>query len=311
MGQLIDGIWHDQWYDTKSTDGKFKREQSQFRNTINSEDAVAGRYHLFVSLACPWAHRALIFRELKQLQSIIRVTTTAPLMLENGWQFSNEYSQNNPLGNLDYAHQVYTTADPSYTGRVTVPILWDKEKQTIVNNESSEIIRIFNSAFNELTGNTADYYPSELQTEIDEMNAFVYDNINNGVYKVGFATEQAAYDEAYRKLFNALKVLEERLSKQRYLLGENITEADWRLFTTLIRFDAVYAGHFKCNKRQLREYPNLINYVRALYQEPGIADTIDFPHIKKHYYGSHKMINPTQIVPLGPKLDFNLPHNRS
>lgn len=310
MGQLVDGKWHDQWYDTQSTGGKFKREQSQFRNTIKSDDAVEGRYHLFYSPACPWAHRALIFRELKQLQSIIGVTSTAPLMLEHGWEFSGEYSHDNPLGQLEYAHQVYTTAAANYTGRVTVPILWDKEKQTIVNNESAEIIRIFNTAFNDLTGNVADYYPLKLRSEIDEINAFVYHNINNGVYKVGFATEQAAYDEAFEKLFNAIEVLEERLSKQRYLVGAQITEADWRLFTTLIRFDAVYVGHFKCNKKQLREYSSLFNYICELYQIPGIADTINFAHIKQHYYGSHKMINPTQIVPLGPVLDFNLPHNR-
>lgn len=311
MGLLVDGKWQDKWYDTKATGGTFKREQSQFRNTILPEEAVAGRYHLFVSLACPWAHRTLVFRSLKQLQSAISVTVVAPPMLENGWEFAKGISENNPLGQLDFVHQVYTHADPTYTGRVTVPILWDKEKNTIVNNESAEIIRILNSAFNELTGNTDDYYPEALRAEIDEINEFVYHNINNGVYKVGFATEQAAYEEAYANLFAALDKLEERLGQQRYLVDSQITEADWRLFTTLIRFDAVYFGHFKCNKRQLRDYPNLINYVRELYQVPGIAETVNIDHIKKHYYFSHKTINPTQIVPVGPELDFDLPHNRA
>jgi len=308
MGLLVDGIWKDEWYDTKATGGRFVRAESQFRAAIGDADfpAEADRYHLYVSLACPWAHRALIFRKLKGLEKIIPVTVVQPHMLENGWEFEDPEA----LYGFTCAHQLYTKADPKYCGRVSVPILWDKKTETIVNNESAEIIRMFNSAFNELTGNTADYYPEALRADIDDINAFVYDNINNGVYQCGFATGQAAYEEAFDSLFAALDELEARLAKRRYLVGQQITEADWRLFTTLIRFDAVYVGHFKCNRNGISDMPNLWNYLRDLYQQPDIAETVNFEHIKQHYYYSHTSINPTRIVPKGPYLDFTLPHNR-
>jgi len=310
MGLLVDGVWHDQWYDTKSTGGKFERKASQFRNRITHDGEFqpeAGRYHLYVSLACPWAHRTLIFRKLKALEKLIDVSIVSPYMLENGWQFDVP----EPLYGFDYAHQIYTKADGNYSGRVTVPILWDKQRETIVCNESAEIIRMFNSEFNELTGNNDDYYPEALRGEIDEINAFVYDNINNGVYRCGFATVQDAYDEAFDALFSALDVVEARLSKQRYLVGEVLTEADWRLFTTLIRFDAVYVGHFKCNRQRIADYSNLSNYLRELYQYKSVSETVNMQHIKQHYYGSHESINPTRIVPKGPVLDFNKPHDRN
>lgn len=323
MGLLVDGKWQDKWYDTKKSGGEFKREQAQLRNWVTS-DGSAGpsgkegfkaekdRYHLYVSLACPWAHRTLIFRKLKQLEDIISVSVVSPDMLENGWTFDkNNHSTGDHLFGFDYMHQVYTENQSDYSGRVTVPVLWDKKTQQIVSNESAEIIRMFNSAFNELTGNTFDFYPESLQTEIDDINEFVYDSINNGVYRSGFATTPEAYEEAFDKLFDALDEVEHILSKQRYLVGSALTEADWRLFTTLIRFDAVYVGHFKCNKYRIEDYPNLSNYVRELYQEPGVAETVDFYHIKRHYYFSHTMINPTQVVPKGPYLDYTRPHNRA
>ncbi len=318
MGLLVDGVWADQWYDTKSTGGRFERKASQFRNWLTADGAAGpagkagfiaepNRYHLYVSLACPWAHRTLIFRKLKGLEGLITVTAVHPHMLDQGWQFDPA----EPLYEFSHAHQLYCRADPQYTGRVTVPILWDREQQTIVSNESAEIIRMFNSAFNDLTGNRDDYYPSELTEEIDRVNSFVYDNINNGVYRCGFATTQEAYEEAFDHLFVALDRLESRLSNQRYLLGKQITEADWRLFTTLIRFDAVYVGHFKCNRNRIIDMPNLWGYLRDLYQQPGIAETVNFEHIKKHYYFSHESINPTRIVPKGPPLDFNAAHDRA
>lgn len=310
MGLLVDGVWHDQWYDTKSTGGKFERKASQFRNWIASDSVFmpeAGRYHLYVSLACPWAHRTLIFRKLKSLENLIDVSIVSPRMLENGWQFDKP----EPLYNFDYAYQIYTKADPDYSGRVTVPILWDKQRETIVSNESAEIIRMFNSAFNTLTGNMDDYYPEALHHEIDVINAFVYDNINNGVYKCGFATTQVAYDDAFESLFSALDEVEMRLSQQRYLLGDMLTEADWRLFTTLVRFDAVYVGHFKCNRQRIADYPNLSNYLRELYQYEGISETVNMQHIKEHYYYSHESINPTRIIPKGPKTGFNNAHDRN
>jgi len=310
MGLLVDGVWHDQWYDTKSTGGKFERKASQFRNWIASDSVFmpeAGRYHLYVSLACPWAHRTLIFRKLKSLENLIDVSIVSPRMLENGWQFDKP----EPLYNFDYAYQIYTKADPDYSGRVTVPILWDKQRETIVSNESAEIIRMFNSAFNTLTGNMDDYYPEALHHEIDVINAFVYDNINNGVYKCGFATTQVAYDDAFESLFSALDEVEMRLSQQRYLLGDMLTEADWRLFTTLVRFDAVYVGHFKCNRQRIADYPNLSNYLRELYQYEGISETVNIQHIKEHYYYSHESINPTRIIPKGPKTGFNNAHDRN
>jgi putative glutathione S-transferase len=311
MGLLVDGQWQDEWYDTKSTGGEFVRKDSQFRHWIGKEGFVAeaGRYHLFVSLACPWAHRTLIFRKLKKLEHIIGVTIVDPKMLEHGWVFS-EVSQDNPIEGIDYLHQVYTTADVKYTGRVTVPLLWDKKRRCIVNNESSEIIRMFNSAFNDFTGEHSDYYPQQLQADIDELNQLVYDNINNGVYRTGFATSQQAYEAAFHRLFDALDVIEQRLGQQRYLMGKDITEADWRLFTTLIRFDAVYYSHFKTNQKHIEDYPNLSNYVRELYQIEGVADTVNFDHIKTHYYFSQTTINPTQVVPVGPVLDYTRPHNR-
>ena len=311
MGLLVDGQWQDEWYDTTSTGGEFIRKDSQFRHWIGESgfEAEAGRYHLFVSLACPWAHRTLIFRKLKKLEHIIGVTIVDPKMLEHGWAFS-AVSQDNPIEGVDYLHQVYTTADAKYTGRVTVPLLWDKKRRCIVNNESSEIIRMFNSAFNDLTGEHSDYYPQQLQADIDELNQLVYDNINNGVYRTGFATSQQAYEAAFHRLFDTLDVIEQRLGQQRYLMGKDITEADWRLITTLIRFDAVYYGHFKTNLKHIKDYPNLSNYVRELYQFEGVADTVNFDHIKTHYYFSHTAINPTQVVPVGPVLDYTRPHNR-
>jgi len=311
MGLLVKGQWHDNWYDTNSTGGEFIRQDAQFRHWIGEPDfaAEADRYHLFVSLACPWAHRTLIFLKLKKLESIIGVTIVDPVMLEHGWVFS-EVSTDNPVEGVDYLNQVYTSVDANYTGRVTVPVLWDKKRRTIVNNESSEIIRMLNSAFNDLTQDRSDYYPEWLQADIDDLNQMIYDNINNGVYRTGFATSQPAYEDAFKRLFDTLDVIEQRLGQQRYLLGEDLTEADWRLFTTLIRFDAVYYGHFKTNLRRIEDYPNLSNYVRELYQMKGIAGTVDFDHIKTHYYVSQTTINPTQVVPAGPVLDYTRPHNR-
>ncbi len=315
MGLLVNGHWRDQWYDTKATKGEFVRKQSQFRNWITADGsgefaAAAGHYHLFVSLACPWAHRTLIFRRLKGLQKLIGLTVVEPLMLENGWQLGAAAQSTSPVKGIDYLYQLYLQADADYSGRVTVPVLWDQQRQTIVNNESAEIIRMFNTAFNALTGNQADYYPSELQQEIDQINERIYHGVNNGVYQAGFATTQAAYEHAFDQLFAELDWLEERLASQRYLVGGQITEADWRLFTTLIRFDAVYVGHFKTNLRRIEDYPQLANYLRDLYQQPGIAETVNFEQIKAHYYASHSNINPTRIIPKGPKLDYARPHDR-
>ena len=322
MGLLVDGVWRDQWYDTSSTGGRFVRKAPQFRNWITPDGspgstgdsgfkAELGRYHLYVSYACPWAHRTLIFRTLKGLEEMISVSVVHWFMGELGWTFEpGEGVVADPLINAQYLHEVYTHADSNYTGRVTVPILWDKKKQTIVSNESAEIIRMFNSAFDEVGAQLGDYYPESLQGEIDALNERIYNTVNNGVYKCGFSTTQAAYEEAVIPLFETLDFLEERLSSQRYLMGEQITEADWRLFTTLVRFDPVYVGHFKCNIRRIVDYPHLWAYVRELYQMPGIAKTVDFQHIQKHYYQSHETINPTRIVPIGPKVDFMEPHTR-
>lgn len=315
MGLLQQGKWVDKLYDTKNSDGEFRRQDSRFRRWLTADGAAGpdgeqgfkaekGRYHLYVSLACPWAHRTLIFRALKGLQDYIDVTAAEPIMLENGWELSD------PLYGFDYAYQLYLKADPSYEGRVTVPILWDKHTQTIVSNESSEIIRMFNTAFNHLTGDQTDYYPENLRSQIDAVNSRVYDTINNGVYLCGFATTQQAYEKAFKALFESLDWVEDILSKQPYLAGEQLTEADWRLFTTLIRFDAVYFGHFKTNRQQISDYPAISNYVREMYQIKGIADTVSFKHIKTHYYGSHLTINPTGIVPVGPAQDFAKVHNR-
>ncbi|AXT40419.1 glutathione S-transferase family protein [Alteromonas sp. BL110] len=316
MGLLVDGKWQDKWYDTSKNGGKFERQASKFRDTISKNEeatfpAESDRYHLYVSLACPWAHRALIFRKLKGLESHIDVSVVHPEMLNEGWEFKNyPGSTGDKLYGFDYAHQIYTKAKPEITTRVTVPILWDKQTETIVNNESAEIIRIFNSGFNSLTNNNDDYYPEALREEIDTINNMVYHDINNGVYKAGFATTQEAYQEAVSALFDSLDRVEERLSKQRYLVGNQITEADWRLFTTLIRFDVVYHGHFKCNKKQIADYPNIYGYMKELYQVPGVAETVNFDHIKRHYYYSHTMINPTQIIPVGPEQDLMSPHDR-
>ncbi|UVL31326.1 glutathione S-transferase family protein [Pseudomonas donghuensis] len=308
MGLLIDGRWHDQWYES-SKDGAFQRESAQRRNALPA--AQAGRYHLYVSLACPWAHRTLIFRKLKGLESLIDVSVVSWLMGEHGWTFDqSKGSTGDTLEHLDLLHQRYTRDDPHYSGRVTVPVLWDKHEQRIVNNESAEIIRIFNSAFDELTGNRLDLYPEALRGQIEALNERIYPAVNNGVYRAGFATSQAAYEQAFDDVFAELDHLERLLATQRYLAGEYLTEADWRLFTTLIRFDAVYHGHFKCNLRRIADYPNLSNWLRELYQWPGIAETVNFEHIQKHYYMSHKTINPNGIVPKGPLQDFAQGHDR-
>ncbi len=310
MGLLVDGKWVDKWYDTKKTGGRFERTTASFRNAIGSTafPAQSNRYHLYVSHACPWAHRTLIFRRLKDLEAHISVSVVDPIMLENGWVFN----KNNPdsLYHKSFLHQLYTLADPNYTGRVTVPVLWDKTKETIVCNESSEIIRMFNSAFNAITGNTLDFHPAHLRQEIDAINDTVYHAINNGVYKVGFSTSQAVYEEELYTLFAALETLETRLRQQRYLVGNQLTEADIRLFTTLIRFDPVYVGHFKCNIKRIIDFPNLWAYVRDIYHNDGIKETIFMDHIKTHYYASHLTINPTQIVPAGPVIDYDEPHGR-
>ena len=323
MGLLVNGQWQDKWYDTDSSDGKFEREAAQLRNWITSDGsagetgeggfkAEAGRYHLYVSLACPWAHRTLIFRTLKKLDELISVSVVSPDMLVNGWEFEqNNHSTGDALFASDYLHQVYTKNNSNYSGRVTVPVLWDKKQNKIVSNESADIIRMFNSAFNEITGNKDDYYPESLRSEIDELNALVYPNINNGVYRAGFATTTHAYEQAFDDVFTALDKVEKILSKKRYLAGDKITEADWRLFTTLIRFDCVYVGHFKCNLRTIESYPSLSGYLRDLYQVEGVANTVDFYHIKRHYYFSHTMINPTQIVPKGPEINYLQAHGRA
>ena len=316
MGLLVDGVWQDQWYDTKKSNGKFVRQDSAFRNTISSGAGAkftpeSGRYHLFVSLACPWAHRTLIFRALKELESHISVSVVSPDMLENGWVFGGyDGATEDHLFGSKYMHEIYTKAQSDITTRVTVPVLWDKKTDQIVNNESADIIRIFNTAFNDLTGNHDDYYPNALKSGIDEINDYVYHRINNGVYKAGFATTQVAYEEALFALFEGLDFLEETLSAKRFLLGNQITEADWRLFTTLVRFDPVYVGHFKCNLRRIADYPAISGYLKELFQVTGVKATTNFDHIKRHYYFSHTMINPTQVVPAGPVMDLDSPHGR-
>jgi Predicted glutathione S-transferase len=322
MGMLVDGKWHDVWYDTKETKGHFKRSEAQFRNWLTADGAAgpsgkggfkaeAGRYHLYVSYACPWAHRTLIYRKLKRLEDLISVSVVDYLMAENGWEFKKrDGATGDHLFGSDYLYQVYLKADPHYSGRVTVPVLWDKQQNTIVSNESAEIIRMMNTAFDGITGSTLDLYPQAHRQEIDELNALIYDTFNNGVYKAGFATTQEAYEQAVTKLFETLDMLESRLSANRYLFGDQPTEADWRLFTTLLRFDPVYVGHFKCNIRRIADYPNLSGYLADLYQQPGIAETCNLLHIKHHYYESHKTINPTGIVPVGPVIDLDAPHGR-
>ncbi len=317
MGLLIDGVWHDQWYDTRASGGRFVRSESQFRDWVTADGssrfkAEPGRYHLYVSLACPWAHRTLIFRALKGLEEAVSLSIVDPLMGPQGWAFS-DYPGATPdhANGKRFLHEIYTLAKPGYSGRVSVPVLWDKSSRSIVNNESSEIIRMLNSAFDAWGRADVDFYPAPLRGHIDKINALVYERVNNGVYRAGFATTQAAYEEAFDGLFAALERIEALLSRQRYLVGDRLTEADWRLFTTLVRFDAVYHGHFKCNLRRLVDYPNLSNYARELYQVPKVAATVDLDHIKRHYYASQKTINPTGIVPKGPALDFAAPHDRA
>lgn len=323
MGLLIDGQWHDTWYDTKKSGGAFKRTEANFRSWITADGsagptgdagfkAEAGRYHLYVSYACPWAHRALIFRTLKGLEDLISVSAVHPDMLNDGWTFetdSDGATGDRQFG-LPFARDIYTRAVPDFTGRVTVPILWDTDRGTIVSNESSEIIRMMNSAFDTITGNTDDYWPTELHDKIENLNTRIYDTLNNGVYKSGFATTQEAYDAAVNPLFDTLDWIEDILSHNRYLTGPRITEADWRLFTTLVRFDCVYHQHFKCNRKRIIDYPNLWAYTRELYQWKGVAETVNFNHIVRHYHYSHETINPNRIIPINPVIDWAAPHNR-
>ncbi|QUG77293.1 glutathione S-transferase family protein [Erwinia sp. E602] len=323
MGQLIEGVWHDTWYDTKSTGGRFKRSEAIFRNWVTADGeagphgkggfkAEAGRYHLYVSLACPWAHRTLIMRQLKGLEETISVSVVHPLMLENGWTFDEDFpaATGDSLYQNEYLYQLYLHAEPSYTGRVTVPVLWDKQQHTIVSNESADIIRMLNSAFDGVGARAGDYYPDDLQAQIDELNGWIYDTVNNGVYKSGFATSQPAYDEAVTALFASLERLEQILGQTRYLTGDRLTEADLRLWTTLVRFDPVYVTHFKCDRHRISDYLNLNGFLREIYQLPGIAETVDLAHIRHHYYRSHKTINPSGVISLGPAFDWDEPHGR-
>ncbi|MGR3271966.1 glutathione S-transferase family protein [Thalassococcus profundi] len=323
MGLLVDGEWQDKGYDTESTGGKFERSTAGFRNWITADGsagpsgeggfkAESGRYHLYVSYACPWAHRSLVFRKLKGLEDHIGVSVVHPDMLSDGWTFDTDFdgATGDRLYGLPFARDIYLRADPKVSGRVTVPILWDKERETIVSNESAEIIRMLNSAFDGITGNHDDYWPEDLREAIEPVNARIYDTVNNGVYKAGFATSQEAYDQAVVPLFESLDWIEDRLAGSRYLMGARITEADWRLFTTLIRFDKVYHGHFKCNKRRIVDYPNIWGFTRELYQWPGVSDTVHFDHIERHYHCSHESINPHRILPIGPDLELDAPHGR-
>ncbi len=324
MGQLVDGVWHDEWYDTAKTGGAFQRSTAGFRNWITPDGAPglsgdggfaaeAGRYHLYVSLACPWANRTLFFRTLKGLEDLIDVSVVHPDMLSDGWTFATDFpgATGDKVYGLPFARDIYLRAEPKISGRVTVPILWDTRRETIVSNESSEIIRMFNAAFDGLTGNTDDYWPEDLREAIEPVNDRIYDTVNNGVYKAGFATSQDAYDWAVHPLFDTLDWLEDRLAAHRYLMGDRVTEADWRLFSTLVRFDPVYHLHFKCNRRRIVDYPNLWAYTRELYQWPGIAGTVDFRHIIRHYHYSHDTINPHRIIPINPELDFASANGRA
>jgi len=322
MGMLIKGQLVEDWLDKEISDGDFKRMESSFRSWVTADgsagstgnsgfNAEANRYHLYVSKACPWAHRTVIFRKRKQLEDVIGLSIVEPDMLDDGWTFSSDGDYVDHLHAYKFMYEVYTRADKNFTGQITVPVLWDKKLNTIVNNESSEIIRMLNSAFNAFTEDKTDYYPEPLRKQIDAINQSIYDNINNGVYRCGFAKSQAAYERAFDRLFIELDNVESMLSENRYLTGKQLTEADWRLFTTLIRFDSVYVGHFKCNLKRIADYPCLSNYLRELYQLPGISETIDMDYIKRHYYYSHTSVNPTQIIPRGPAVDFGAPHNRS
>jgi putative glutathione S-transferase len=322
MGMLVDGVWHDVPSDTKKTGGRFQRAETQWRDWVTRDGQPAegrergfkaepGRYHLYVAHACPWAHRTMIFRKLKRLEDVISASIVHHFMGKDGWTFvAEDGATGDDLYGRDFLHQIYTMADPAYSGRVSVPVLWDRKQETIVSNESSEIIRMLNSAFDEWGDASLDFYPERLRGEIDAVNDIVYPAINNGVYRSGFATTQEAYEEAFGELFAALDTMDDRLARHRYLVGDTLTEADWRLFTTLVRFDAVYYSHFKCNLRRIADYPNLSNYVRELYQTPGVAGTVNMHNIKAHYYGSHESVNPTRIVPVGPELDFDAPHDR-
>jgi putative glutathione S-transferase len=316
MGLLIEGRWRDRGYETESTGGRFVRKESSFRGWVRADGSTphapeAGRYHLYVSLACPWAHRTLIFRKLKKLEHAISLSVVDYRMGAEGWVFGGSPGATpDTVNGSSFLREVYVRANPVYTGRVTVPVLWDKQLGTIVNNESAEIIRMFNSEFDAFADASLDFYPEDLREEIDAVNEYVYPRVNNGVYRCGFATTQEAYEEAFGELFEALDVLDQRLGDQRYLVGDRISEADWRLFTTLVRFDAVYVGHFKCNRQRIADFANLSGYLRELYQVPGVAETVDFSHIKRHYYESHDTINPTGVVPLGPELDLEAPHGR-
>jgi putative glutathione S-transferase len=323
MGQLVNGAWHTDWYDTARSGGRFVRSTTKFRNWITPDGsagpggeggfkAEAGRYHLYVSFACPWAHRTLIFRKLKGLEDLIGVSVVHPDMLKDGWTFAADFpgATGDRLYGLPFLRDLYTKADPDISGRVTVPVLWDRARETIVSNESSEIIRMFNWAFDDLTGNRDDYWPQALRASIEAVNSRVYETVNNGVYRAGFATTQAAYDEAVHVLFASLDWLEDLLSRNRYLVGDRITEADWRLVPTLFRFDPVYHLHFKCNRRRLIDYPNLWAYARELYQLPGVAETVRADHFVRHYHFSHETINPYRIIPINPILDWDAPHGR-
>jgi putative glutathione S-transferase len=321
MGLLVDGVWQDEWYRTNK-EGQFIRPSTQFRNWVTPDGAPgptgaggfaaeSGRYHLYVSLSCPWAHRTIIFRKLKGLENVLSMSIVSPDMLKDGWTFDEATgSTGDAVNGKAKLSEIYLLADPKYSGRVSVPVLWDKQRKTIVNNESAEIIRMLNSAFDACTNVHTDYYPEKLRGEIDRVNERVYANVNNGVYRAGFATAQGPYEQAFRNVFDTLDEMEQRLSQHRYIVGNQITEADWRLFCTLIRFDAVYYSHFKCNWRHIYEYPNLGNYVRDLYQQPGVAETVSLAQIKRHYYGSQLKVNPTGIVPVGTQLDFSAPHDR-
>jgi putative glutathione S-transferase len=323
MGLLVDGVWQDEQHSTRTPGGRFVRPTTRFRNWVTQDGspgptgeggfaAARGRYHLYVALPCPWAHRTVIMRMLKGLEDVVSMSVLEPLYGPHGWRFgTSPGTVPDSVNGASELAEIYLRADPRYTGRVSVPTLWDKERRTIVNNESAEIIRMLNGAFGRFTNVRTDYYPPALREEIDRVNALVYENVNNGVYRAGFATSQEAYEEAFRALFRVLDEIERRLSRQRYLVGSGITEADWRLFTTLVRFDAVYYSHFKCNLRRIIDYPNLSNYLRDLYQQAGVAATVNMDHIKRHYYGSQRHVNPTGIVPLGPQLDFLAPHDRN
>ncbi|RYH01653.1 glutathione S-transferase family protein [Salipiger sp. IMCC34102] len=327
MGLLVDGEWQDKWYDTDENGGKFERDEASFRNWITADgsagpsgeagfEAESGRYHMYVSLACPWAHRALVFRKLKELEAHIDVSVVHPHMMENGWELDDSWegATGDTLFDAAYLREIYLKDTPDMTGRVTVPLLWDKKQGRIVSNESSEIIRMFNSAFDGITGNTDDYWPRDLRADIEPVNDRIYNTVNNGVYKAGFASSQEAYDEAVQPLFDSLDWIEDILSKNRYLMGDRITEADWRLWTTLMRFDNVYNTHFKCNRARIVDYPNLWGYTRELYQwqtpEGPVSDTVNMDHIVNHYYYSHDMINPNRTVPINPWPDFSQPHGR-